>query len=201
MLPRLIPALSAAALFLSACLVPPPHSRALDQVRRGYRHLSEGDGERAEVAFEHALEIAPDLAEARNGLGVALRAAGRPADALVQFDLAVSADPDLAEAHVNRGEALSALGFPMEAEAAFADAFRIDPDQVPGRIDRARLLARRALSARGDERRLLLDRARRDLLHALEARPDLAIVHEDLAWVSFLIEQEKGAPARAGTPR
>jgi tetratricopeptide (TPR) repeat protein len=157
----------------------------MEQVRRGYRHLAEGDRERAEVAFEHALEIAPDLAEARNGLGVALRAAGRPVQALAQFDLALSADPDLAEAHVNRGEALAALGLEREAEAAFDDALRIDPDQVPARIDRARLLARRALDTRGDERRLLLDRARRDLLHALEARPDVPQVHQDLGWVSW----------------
>jgi tetratricopeptide (TPR) repeat protein len=157
----------------------------LEQVRRGYRHLAEGDRERAEVAFEHALEIAPDLAEARNGLGVALRADGRPVEALTQFDLALSADPDLAEAHVNRGEALAALGLEADAEAAFGDALRIDPDQVPARIDRARLLARRALTAPGDEQRLLLDRARRDLLHALEARPDVPQVHHDLGWVSW----------------
>lgn len=171
---------------LSACVNAPPHPRALEQVQRGYRHLAAGDRERAEVAFEHALEMAPDLAEARNGLGIALRAAGRPIDALAQFDLALSADPDLAEAHVNRGEALASLGLGAAAETAFADALRIDPDQVPARIDRARLLARRALPARGEERRLLLDRARRDLLHAVEARPEMAQVHHDLGWVSWL---------------
>jgi tetratricopeptide (TPR) repeat protein len=182
---RALAALLALAVPLSACVIGQPHPRSVEQVHRGYRHLAAGDRERAEVAFEHALEIAPDLAEARNGLGVALRAAGRPVEALAQFDLALSADPDLAEAHVNRGEALAALGLEAEADAAFGDALRLDPDQVPARIDRARLLARRALGAHGDERRLLLDRARRDLLHALEARPDMPQVHQVLGWVSW----------------
>jgi len=195
---RLVPRRAPLLLVLSSlpllsCVIPAPHPRAAEQVRRGYRHLAAGDRERAEVAFEHALEVAPDLAEARSGLGVALRAAGRPAEALVQFDLALSADPDLAEAHVNRGEALAALGLPVQAEEAFADALRIDPDQVSARLDRARLLARQGASARGEERALLLVRARRDLLHALEARPDLALAHHDLGWVAWLRGDLAGA--------
>jgi tetratricopeptide (TPR) repeat protein len=178
---------------LLSCVIPAPHPRAVEQVRRGYQHLAAGDLERAEVAFEHALEVAPDLPEARSGLGVALRTAGRPAEALVQYDLALSADPDLAEAHANRGEALAALGLPVQAENAFADALRIDPDQVPARIDRARLLARQGAAARGQARSLLLDRARRDLLHALEARPDLALAHHDLGWVAWLRGDLAGA--------
>ena len=187
--------LLAAALPLLSCAAPAPHPRAVDQVRRGYQHLAAGDLERSEVAFEHALEMAPELAEARSGLGVALRAAGRASEALVQFDLALSADPDLAEAHVNRAESLAALGLPEEAEAAFADALRIDPDQVPARLDRARLLARRGATARGEERATLLLRARRDLLHALEARPDLALAHHDLGWVDWLRGDLAGAAA------
>jgi tetratricopeptide (TPR) repeat protein len=190
--PRLLLAI---ALPLLSCATPQPHSRAIEQVRRGYQHLAAGDLERAEVAFEHALEVAPDLGESRNGLGVALRASGRPSEALVQFDLALSADPDLAEAHVNRAEALAALGLQEEAEAAFADGLRIDPDQVPARIDRARLLARRGAAARGGERVLLLLRARRDLLHALEARPELALAHHDLGWVAWLRGDLAGAAA------
>ena len=187
--------LLAATLPVLSCATPAPHPRAVEQVRRGYQHLAAGDLERAEVAFEHALEVAPDLAEARSGLGVALRATGRPSEALGQFDLALSSDPDLAEAHVNRAEALAALGLPEQAEAAFADALRIDPDQVPARIDRARLLARRGAAAHGEDRSLLLLRARRDLLHALEARPDMALAHHDLGWVAWLRGDLSGAAA------
>ncbi|MEI7706189.1 MAG: tetratricopeptide repeat protein, partial [Deltaproteobacteria bacterium] len=180
------PCVLALLLTLAGCASAPPHARAVEEVRRGYQWLANGDRERAEVAFEHALEIAPDLGEARTGLGLALRVAGRPDLALVQFDAAIAADPDLAEAHAARAESLLALGEDRRAEEAFRDALRIDPDQVAARITRARWLARRAEKLSGGERRLLLDRARRDLLHAAEARPEMALVHHDLGWVSWL---------------
>ncbi len=182
-----------ASCLLTACASVPPHSRAVEQVRRGYAHLAAGDRERAEVAFEHALEMAPDLAEARAGLGVALRAGGSPALALAQFDASVAADPELAEGHAGRGEALLTLGSAGAGEEAIAESLRLDPDQVPARLVRARHLSRRAEQAAGEDRRLLLERARRDLLHALEARPGLALVHHDLGWVSWLQGDASGA--------
>jgi tetratricopeptide (TPR) repeat protein len=181
------------ALLSLSCATAPPHPRAVEQVRRGYAHLAAGDRERAEVAFEHALEMAPDLAEARAGLGVALRTGGRAVQALEQFDAAVAADPDLAEGHSGRGEALLALGDAAAGEAALADSLRVDPDQVAARLVRARFLARGAVRGSGEERRLLLDRARRDLLHAVEARPGVALVHHDLGWVSWLQGDAVGA--------
>ena len=190
-----------ASLVALSCASSPPHPRAVEQVRHGYAHLAAGDRERAEVAFEHALEMAPDLAEARAGLGVALRAGGRAVQALEQFDAAVAADPDLAEGHAGRGEALLALGDAAAAEAALADSLQVDPDQVAARLVRARFLARSSARASGNERLLLLDRARRDLLHAAEARPGLALVHHDLGWVSWLQGDPVGAAesyARAG---
>jgi tetratricopeptide (TPR) repeat protein len=172
-------------LVLSACAASPVHPRALEQVRRGWTHLDAGDLDRSEVAFEHALEIAPDLPEARVGLAAALRVAGRTEEALLHLDHAVGVDPDLAEGHANRGEALAALGRGDEAAAAFSAALRVDPDQVPARIDRARLAMRRAAGEDAAGRAALLDRARRDLLHALEAWPASPLVHEDLGWVEI----------------
>jgi tetratricopeptide (TPR) repeat protein len=182
-----------ASLLALSCASSPPHPRAVEQVFRGYAHLAAGDRERAEVAFEHALEMAPDLAEARAGLGVALRTGGRALQALEQFDAAVAADPDLAEGHAGRGEALLALGDATAGEAALADSLRVDPDQVAARLVRARFLARSAVRASGEERRLLLDRARRDLFHAVEARPGVALVHHDLGWISWLQGDAVGA--------
>jgi Tfp pilus assembly protein PilF len=173
-------------LALAACASTPPHPRAVEEVRRGYQHLASGDRERAEVAFEHALEMAPDLPEARNGLGVALRLAGRSQEALVQFEAALSADPELAEAHVNRGEALLALGHARDAELAWGEALRLDPDQPAARLDRARRRLARARQVPDPERSGLLRLARRDLLHLLEARPDLPAAWHDLGLAAFL---------------
>jgi tetratricopeptide (TPR) repeat protein len=186
-------ALTFPAAILAACAASPPHPRAIEQVASGYAHLSAGDRERAEVAFEHALEMAPELAEARAGLAVALRSAGRAAEALRQLDAALEADPDLAEAHAARGEALLALGRSREGEEAIARALSIDPDQVAARIVRARVRSRAAGREAGPERRRLLDLARRDLLHALEARPGLARIHADLGWVAWLAGDLEGA--------
>lgn len=181
----------------TGCGHAPPHARAVEQVRRGYAHLAAGDRERAEVAFEHALEMAPDLPEARAGLAVALRVDGRPAEAVRHLDAALAADPELAEAHADRGEALLALGREEDAMAALAEALALDPDQVAARLVRARTLAARARAApAAAARAALLARARRDLLHALEARPSLALAHADLGWVHWL-EGDLPAAARA----
>jgi len=174
------------ALFLGACSpARPPHPRAAEQVRRGYAHLADGDRERAEVAFEHALEIEPTLPEALNGMGVALRLEGRTGEARARWEAALFADADAAEARSNLGEALAADGRDAEALAAFEDALRIDPDLPAPRLDRARVLVRRALAAGGPERAALLARARRDLLHLLESGAHLAEAHHDLGFVAW----------------
>jgi tetratricopeptide (TPR) repeat protein len=195
---RLPPPLPAACLVALACATAPPHPRAVEQVRRGYAQLAAGNRERAEVAFEHALEMAPDLPEARAGLGVVLRAAGRPDRALPHLDAAIAADPDLAEAHAARGEALLALGHPDAGLAALGEALALDPDQVAARIVRARRLTRALPGLPSGDREPLLDRARRDLLHALEAAPDLALVHDDLGWVEWLRGDVRASAAAYG---
>lgn len=192
--------LTLSAALAMACASPSPHPRAVEQVRRGYAHLAAGDRERAEVAFEHALEMAPDLAEARNGLGIALRLAGRDGEALRQFEAAVAADPDLAEGHANLADLLAAAGKPDLAAEAAAEALAIDPDQPAARLTRARWHEARAGAATGPDRERRLDLARRDLLHLLEARPDLPRAWEDLGRVAFLrgdLEEASAAFARA----
>ena len=97
--------------FPLSCVAPPPHPRAVEQVRRGYAHLAAGDRERAEVAFEHALEMAPDLAEARAGLGVALRSRrARTARHWPSSTPPSPPTPTWPRGTPDRGEALLALG-------------------------------------------------------------------------------------------
>ena len=176
--------LAALALLPAACApARPPHPRAAEEVRRGYAHLAAGDRERAEVAFEHALEMEPTFPEAQNGIGIALRLQGRLAPARGWWEAAAAAG--LAEAQSNLGEALAAEGREDAALEAFAEALRFDPDLLAPRLDRARLLLRRGLAARGAERAAWLALARRDLLHLVEARGDLAEAHRDLGYVAW----------------
>ena len=75
----------------------------------------------------------------RTGLGAALLASGRPADALVALDAAVAIDPDAARAHANRAAALEALGRLPEAVLAALEALEHDPDLALAHQVRARI--------------------------------------------------------------
>ena len=55
--------------------------------------------------FRRAVELEPDLASARNNLGVALLARGRATEALAHLQAAVNLDPGNATAYVNLGNA------------------------------------------------------------------------------------------------
>jgi len=64
-------------------------------------HLDLGDLDAAWVAFGRALEIAPGLASAHNGMGVALARAGDPQTAIVHFEHALRLDPGFVQARRN----------------------------------------------------------------------------------------------------
>ncbi len=183
------PAHRAAVLLASLLLACLPrqaaHPRAVEQVQRGYRHLAEGDAERAEVAFAHALAFDPDLPEAENGLGVVARTRGDLPEARRRFGRALHLHPDFAEGHANLGELLLAADEPAAGEAELGAALRLDPDLADARQNLVRSLVRRGL-APGADRPALLAQARREALHLLEAEPDRAAAHHDLGFLEYL---------------
>ncbi len=174
-----------AALALCACagrakLQP----RAAEELARGWSYLEAGDSERAEVAFEHALEFHPDLPEGWNGLGVVARTRDDLGAARARFERAVRLAPDFAEGHANLGETLLGLGRPDAAEAEIRAALRIDPDLADARQNLGRALIARGLASR-EARREHWPRARRELLHLLESEPLRAAAHHDLAFMDY----------------
>jgi tetratricopeptide (TPR) repeat protein len=178
-------ALGAAAAAAGCLPSPAVHPRAAEQLRRGYHHLAGGDPERAEVAFEHALAFAPDLAEGWNGLGVVARTRGDAEGARRHFARAIRLAPALAEPHANLGEALLALGREDEALEALGEALALAPDLPGARLSLARAHLHRGLvdPARREAR---WAEARRHLLRLLEAAPSLAEPHADLAFMDWL---------------
>jgi Flp pilus assembly protein TadD len=183
---RSLPALPAvAAIVLAGCASRAAiHPRAAEELARGWSWLERGDPERAEVAFEHALEFRPDLPEALNGLGVVARTREDLASARTRFERAVRIAPDFAEGHANLGETLLALGRPDAAEAELRAALRIDPDLADARQNLARALVRRGLES-PEARGAAWPRARRELLHLLETDAARAAAHHDLAFMDF----------------
>jgi Tfp pilus assembly protein PilF len=160
------------------------HPRAAEQLHRGWSYLEAGDAERAEIAFEHALEFRPDLPEALNGLGVVARTREDLELARAHFERAVRLAPDFAEGHANLGETLLALGRSGAAEAELRAALRIDPDLAAARQNLARALVARGVASE-DGRRERWREARRELLHLLESDPRRAAAHHDLAFIDY----------------
>ncbi len=81
----------------------------------------------AEQFFRQAVERAPQLAPAREHLGVVLGMQGRNAEAAVQFEQAVSLDPSSATAHFHLAVAYAQLGRFAEARTHAEDAVRLNP--------------------------------------------------------------------------
>jgi tetratricopeptide (TPR) repeat protein len=193
------PRLAALLLLASACFPSPVvHPRAAEELRRGYTHLEAGDLERAEVAFEHALEFAPDLPEGWNGLGVVARQRDDAALASQRFAHAVRVAPGFAEGHANLGEALLTLERPDQAAEELRAALHIDPDLAAARQNLARALLRQGLADTGG-RAARWREARREYLHLLEAVPDSPAAHADLAFMDYL--SGRFGPAERGYRR
>jgi tetratricopeptide (TPR) repeat protein len=87
----------------------------------------------AEAEYRRALELRPEgnqIYLAHAGLGAALAAQHRTAEALPELTLAARLKPDSAEAHFNLGTALAALGRNQDAASEFALAVRLEPSDA-----------------------------------------------------------------------
>ena len=81
-------------------------------------------------AFQQAIELRPDYADAWYNLGRAFAAQDELERAVEHYRSAIRHDPLLAEAYFNMGNAFDRLGRSNEALAAYADAVRIAPTYV-----------------------------------------------------------------------
>lgn len=112
----------------------------------------------------------PDNFWARNNLGIALTAVGRPAEALVQYEQALRLQPIDPVSHFNAGHALVALDRTSEAIARFAEAVRLSPSYTDARYNLGLLLLKANRSAE----------AVTELAEVVRAEPDRAEFHANL---------------------
>lgn len=123
--------------------------------------------------FEHALAVTDGNFLAHNNLGVALRQAGRRAEALAHFEEALRLQPKYPEAQSNLGEALLVSGRFDEALPHIQEALRLDPSLPEAHIN---LGAVRNKQGRPDQ-------AEPEYRAALQLKPSSAEAHDGLAVV------------------
>ncbi len=82
------------------------------------------------AAYEKAVELRPDYAEARMALGIQMLAGGNYQDALAHFQAAAALVPTLPAVHVNLGDAYRATEQWAESQKAYRQALALE-DRLP----------------------------------------------------------------------
>jgi Tfp pilus assembly protein PilF/peroxiredoxin len=132
-----------------------------------------GQRDKARDAYERALALQPDLAEASNDLGALLAEQGELPAAIVRFRAALAFAPDYPDALNNLGYALLLSGREDEARQLYERALKLQPD-FPEALNNLGLI----LGQQGD-----LDGAYRYFSQALRARPGYGEAANNLALV------------------
>jgi Tfp pilus assembly protein PilF/peroxiredoxin len=94
----------------------------------GTLYMKGGEPTSARAAYERALELQPDYADASNSLGALLAQSGEVPAAIERFRAAIRARPDFADALNNLGFALFQTGEPAQAYELYQKALALKPD-------------------------------------------------------------------------
>ncbi len=105
---------------------------------RGVDLYSQGKTREAIAAFQEALRLNPQLAEAHNNLANILQDNGMFAEAILGYRHALQLNPGVADFHYEYGNALRATGQLPQAEAAYREALHLDPDHLEARCNLGR---------------------------------------------------------------
>ena len=82
-------------------------------------------------AFDRAIDLKPDFAEAFSNRGNALKELGQMQHAVASYDNAIQLNPDFADAWFNRGNALKDLGKLGQAIESYNKTLKLAPDFAP----------------------------------------------------------------------
>lgn len=173
---------------------PPPATpkATVDRLARGWRLLQANDLSAADREFGAILKTAAGFAPAAAGAGYVALARQRPDEALPRFEAALPADLPYAPALVGRGLALLALSRDEDALASFELAHAADPalPELTGRIETLRVRVAQDRVGRAERATAAgrWDEARAAYRAAIDASPESAFLHRDLA----LMERKAG---------
>ncbi|MFI5184210.1 MAG: tetratricopeptide repeat protein, partial [Vicinamibacteria bacterium] len=139
----------------------------------GTLYMKGAQPSKARLAFERAVELKPDYADANNSLGALLAQGGEVPAAIERFRSALKAKPDFADALNNLGYALFQTGHPEEAAGLYLKALAAQPG-FPEALNNLGIL----FGQQGD-----LERAEPYFMQAVEARPRYGEAANNLALV------------------
>ncbi|HEY2945482.1 MAG TPA: FG-GAP-like repeat-containing protein [Vicinamibacteria bacterium] len=139
----------------------------------GTLYMKRGQPVVAKGAFERALEMKPDYADASNSLGALLAQSGDVPGAIERFRAALQGRPDFPDALNNLGFALFQTGQPDEAYALYEKALKLQPE-FPEALNNLGIFFGR----RGD-----LETAQRYFQQAVDKRPGYGEAGNNLALV------------------
>jgi len=98
---------------------------------QGLAFIDREEWDKANSAFQQALDNDPELASAHNNLGILFKQKGQVERALSHYRKAVDLLPASAEIYNNLGILLREMGRFQEAEKAYLDALRVKEDFAP----------------------------------------------------------------------
>jgi tetratricopeptide (TPR) repeat protein len=87
-------------------------------------------------AFDEAIKLKPNYAQAHYGRGLSLYSLNNPQEALKAFDEAIKLKPNYAQAHYGRGRSLYSFNNPREALKAFDEAIKLKPNYAQAHYGR-----------------------------------------------------------------
>ncbi|MCG6899786.1 MAG: tetratricopeptide repeat protein [Gammaproteobacteria bacterium] len=106
----------------------------------GVAFQEQGKFHEAVQAFNRAIELKPDYADAYSNRGNALCDLGQLQEAVASYEKAIQLLPDYADAYSNRGNALYKLGRLQEALQSCEMAIRLKPDYAEAYCNRGNAL-------------------------------------------------------------
>jgi tetratricopeptide (TPR) repeat protein len=136
----------------------------------GLAYLDRSEYPRALEAFQHAVKVGPQSAEAHNWLGVALAEKADLPGAIAELRKAVALDPRYGRAYSNLGATLAQSGDYGEAVRVFKQALALEPNNIGAHLNLGT-----ALRETGD-----LEGALEHLRRVADAEPDSASVQYEI---------------------
>jgi tetratricopeptide (TPR) repeat protein len=165
---------------VTSALTPEQQARAL--YNQGVKFTKAGKYEDAVKAYQQAVSLKPDLAEAQHELGFALLKLKKYEEAIVAFKQALTLKPRNAETYRNIGLSYKALGQWSDASGAFRKAIEIKPDH-PMTYYNLGLVYKEMKDN---------DSAMTAYKEAIRLKPDYAPAHYELG-LSYVVASDQGA--------